>query len=458
MPLVRMANANYIDGTVGAWEACAPSACARPQEQVRRHTTRSAPGTKHKVMLWENATMASGHRKVLFFSAAVFMATAPALAFAADAATGENAETQQVQNLPAIVVTAAEQRSITDRVIASGTVQAVEEVYVTPLVEGLSIRTLAADVGDHVEADGTLATLNQDALLLQKSQTEASLAKARAALAQIQAQLVEAKANSDEAVRVRERAQRLVKSGSQSQANADQAIAAADAALARVNSAEQAIAVSEADIKVAETQIDDIDLKLARTAVKSPVAGVVSARTAKIGAIATGAASPLFTVIRDGEIELKADVSEDAILKLTPGLKATVTLAGGAAKLTGAIRLVEPTLDPQSRLGRVYIKFDEPGKARAGMFASAEITVDEKQGIVLPLSAITTAEGKTVARRVDGGVVKLVPVETGIQDGQVIEIVSGLSAGDEVVAKAGAYVRDGDRINPVHGEQASATK
>jgi len=393
-----------------------------------------------------------------FISAAVVMAVVQTSAFAADAATGSVDGAQQVQNLPAIVVTAAEQRSLVDRVIATGTIQAVEEVYVTPLVEGLSIRTLEADVGDRVAADGTLATLNDDALLLQKSQTEASLAKARAGLEQIKAQLVEAKANADEAVRARDRAQRLVKSGSQSQAGADQAIAAADAALARVNSAEQAVAVAEADINVAQSQIDDIDLRLARTAVKSPVAGVVSARTAKIGAIASGSASPLFTVIRDGAIELKADVSEDTILKLKPGLKAKVSLAGGAATLTGTIRLVEPTLDPQSRLGRVYIGFDEPERARAGMFASADIVVEEKQGIVLPLSAVTTADGKTVARKVENGVVRLVPVETGIQDGQGIEIVSGLAAGDEVVAKAGAYVRDGDRINPVKGEQASATK
>lgn len=401
--------------------------------------------------------MASGRRKVLSFSVATFLTVTPLFALAADPAEGE-ADKQQAQNLPAIVVTAAETRTLVDRVVATGSVQAVEDVYVTPLVDGLSIRTLAADVGDRVEAGGTLATLNDDALVLQKSQTEASLAKANAALAQIEAQLVEAKANADEAVRVRDRAQRLVKSGAQSQAAADQAVAAADAALARVNSAEQAIAVSQADIKVAQSQIDDIDLKLARTAVKSPVAGIVSARTAKIGAIASGAAAPLFTVIRDGEIELKADVSEDGILKLAPDQKATVTLAGGAATLTGTIRLVEPTLDPQSRLGRVYIRFDEPGKARAGMFASAQIVVEEKEGVVLPLSAVTTAGGKTVARKVEGGVVKLVPVETGIQDGQVIEIVSGLAAGDEVVAKAGAYVREGDRINPVHAVQASATK
>lgn len=402
--------------------------------------------------------MAFGHKKVFYLSVAAFMTVNPVLALAADAATGEPAPTEQVENLPAIVVIAAETRTLTDRVIATGSVQAVDEVYVTPLVDGLSIRSLAADVGDTVEANGTLATLNDDALVLERSQTEASLAKAKAALEQIKAQLVEAKANADDAVRTRDRALKMVKSGSQSQATADQAVAAADAALARVNSAEQAIAVSEADIKVAEAQIADIDLRLARTAVKSPVAGVVSVRTAKVGAIASGAGAPLFTIIENGEIELKADVSEDGILKLAPGQKVKITLAGGAATLTGTIRLVEPTLDPQSRLGKVYIRFDEPGKARAGMFASAEITVAEKDGLVLPLSAVTTSDGKTVARKVADGVVKLVPVTTGIQDGQVIEIVSGLAAGDEVVAKAGAYVRDGDRVNPVKAEQASATK
>src|SRR5690606_26992762 len=107
-------------------------------------------------------------------------------------------------------------------------------------------------------------------------------------------------------------------------------------------------------------------------------------------------------------------------------------------------------------LGRVYIGFDQPERARAGMFASAEIVTEEKEGIVLPLSAVTTARGETVVRKVEDGVVRLVPVETGIQDGQVIEIVSGLAVGEEVVAKAGAYVRDGDRVNPVHAEQAAA--
>lgn len=382
----------------------------------------------------------------------MLLSLTPLAVRAADTAAGEDT----AENLPAIVVAAATTRTVVDRVIATGTVEPVEEVSVAPLVEGLSIRTLEADIGDSVEAGATLATLNDDALLLQKSQLEAGLAKAQAGLAQTRAQLVEAQATAREAASARDRARSLAKSGTQSQAALDQAVATAEAALARVDSTEQAIAVAEADIRLAEAQIADVDLRLARTIVKSPVAGVVSTRSARIGAIASGAGTPLFTIIRDGALELEADVAEDMILKLAPGQKAKITLAGGAARLSGAIRLVAPTLDAQSRLGRVHIRLDEPARARAGMFASAEIIAEEHEGIVLPLSAVTTARGETLVRQVVDGVVRLIPVETGIQDGQVIEIVSGLAAGDEVVAKAGAYVRDGDRINPVRPEQAAA--
>ncbi|QRM56498.1 efflux RND transporter periplasmic adaptor subunit [Sinorhizobium sp. BG8] len=398
--------------------------------------------------------MARGYTNALRLSVALLLATTPAASFAADAVASVN-DTDQVENLPAIVVTEAKKQKIVDRVIATGTIQPVQEIYVAPLVEGLSIRTLEADVGDKVEAGDVLATLNDDALVLEKSHLEATLARANASQAQIEAQLVETQRNAEEAIRVRDRTVKLAKSGSQSQAAADEATTAAAASEARVSWAERAVSVSQADIKMVEAQIADIELKLKRTAVKTPVAGVISARTAKVGAIAAGNAEPMFSLIRDGEIELKADVSEEYIQKLAPGQKATVTLTGGHTKLAGSIRLIEPTLDAQTRLGRVFIRIEQPEKARAGMFASAEIIAEEKDGLVLPLSAVTTSRSQTVARRVKDGVVEMVKVETGIQDGEVIEIVDGLAAGDEVVAKAGAYVRDGDRIKPVKAASAA---
>jgi HlyD family secretion protein len=247
--------------------------------------------------------------------AGLFVALAASTAPAQEAA--QPAAVQKDIKLPSIIVTEAVKKPVVDRVIATGTVKPIEEVYVQPLVDGLSIKSLAADVGDEVKADGVLATLNDDALLLQKSQYEANKAKAEAGVAQYQAQVIEAEANLADATRQRDRTQRLSQSGTSTQSQVEQAQALVEVSQARLNAAKQAVSVGQSDIKVVDAQIDDVNLRLARTAVKTPVAGVVSARSAKVGAIASGqAASPLFTIIKDGAIELVADLSETDIQKI----------------------------------------------------------------------------------------------------------------------------------------------
>ncbi|PZM14003.1 efflux RND transporter periplasmic adaptor subunit [Rhizobium tubonense] len=359
------------------------------------------------------------------------------------------------QNLPAIVVTDATERTLIDKVVATGTVKAVEEVYIQPLVDGLSIKTLNADVGDKVTANSTLATLSDDALVLQKGQMQATEAKAEATIAQLHAQLIEAQANDAEAEQQRARAVAMGEKGTVSTSTVEQATASAAANRARVTSAEQAITVAEADLKVVGSQIADIDLKLARTGVKTTVGGTVASRNARVGAIANGSGDPLFTIIRDGEVELVVDVSESDITKIAAGQKAVISLSGSREKLTGSVRLVSPIVDAVTRLGAVHISIDDDAKARAGMYGSAEIVVRQTQGIALPLTAVISDEDGSSARKVEDGVVKFVNVETGIQDGAYIEILKGLKAGEQVVAKAGAYVRDGDRITPVRDAPAA---
>jgi len=362
----------------------------------------------------------------------------------------EPATTTPKQNLPAIVVTQAQTRKLIDKVVATGTVKAVEEVYIQPQVDGLSVRSLNADVGDKVAADGTLATLNDDALILQKSQMAATRAKGQATLAQLRAQLTEAHANADESELARVRAVAMGAKGTVSTSSVEQANATAAANKARVASAEQAIAVAEADLKVIDSQIADTDLKLARTGIKTPVAGTVASRNARVGAIANGSNDPLFTIIRDSKLELVVDISESDITKITLGQKAMMSLSGSREKLSGSVRLVAPIVDPVTRLGAVHISIDDGDKARAGMYGSAEIIIRETQGVSLPLTAVNSDENGSSARKVENNVVKFIKVETGIQDGAYVEIVKGLQAGEEVVAKAGAYVRDGDHITPMH--------
>lgn len=359
------------------------------------------------------------------------------------------ARPDQQRMLPPILVAEAVERRIGDYVLATGSIEAVEEIHVSPLVDGLSIRTLIADVGDRVEQGGTLAVLDDEALLLEKSQLEARLAKAEAALIQFQAQLVEAEANSEEATRVADRAERLSANKTVSRSEVDRLKALATASDARLRSAEQTLSIAAADIKLARAQLDDIDLRLARTAVKASVGGVISARNAKVGGVVAGSGLPLYTIIRDGLIEMKAEVAEANLIKLAVGQPATVKLAGSSTTVPGKIRMVRPTVDPQTRLGTVHITVADAAKARAGMYASATIIAEERQAVVLPRTSVTSAHGVSTVHKVENGVVRRVPVTVGIQDGPFVEILSGLEAGELAVAKAGAFVRDGDRITPV---------
>jgi HlyD family secretion protein len=390
---------------------------------------------------------------LLLALAATLAAPAAPLA-AADAAV---AAAPAAATAPAVTVVEAAPARLVDRVRASGLIGPVERVFVAPQIEGQAIETIEVEVGDWVEAGDVLARLSDAALRLQASQLDASRASAEATIAQSEAQVAEAEAVRDEAFRDRDRAVRLAETGATSEALADTARANAATAVARVNAAAQALNAARAQLNVVDAQIADVELQLRRTAVTAPVAGRVTERTATIGSIASMAGEPLFTLVRDGALELRAEVAEGDVLKLEPGQAARIGVVGAAAPIPGEIRLVEPTVDATSRLGRVRIAIDAPDLVRPGMFADAEILVRETEALAVPVSAVSGGPGEARALRVRDGVVEEAAVTTGVRDGGLVEIVEGLAAGDLVVAKAAAFVRAGDRITPVPAETAGVS-
>ncbi len=379
----------------------------------------------------------------LFLAAAILAATA----VRAESPVPESAAA--APGLPAISVTSAAPRDLSDRVIASGLVAPVEFVQVQPLISGQPIEDLLADVGDTVTKGQVLAVLSDTTLILQKTQNEAQRASASAAIAQGEASILEAQANADEAARAATRSAALKQQGNVSQAAFDQAQAASVTANARVQVAQQSLVAAQAQRTLVEAQLADIDLQLSRTQVVAPVAGEISSRNAQLGGIATAGGAPMFTLIRDGALELRADIAEADLVRLAAGQPATLKLAGTSERLTGKVRLVEPTIDDISRLGRARIAIDDPSQVRAGMFVQAEILVAERSTLAVPVSAIGASGAESTVMRVKEGMVEQVTVTTGIRQGSWVEIVAGLANGDTVVTKAGAFVRNGDKINPV---------
>ena len=352
-------------------------------------------------------------------------------------------------NLPAITVSTVGTRLMRDRVLASGFVGAVERVQVQPLIEGQPIEALLADIGDSVAKGQVLARLSVTTLDLQNAQFEASLAAARATVAQAEAQLLEAQASDDEAQRVFARTKALKERGNATQAATEQAEAGALSATARVLVARQSLAAAQAQVTLAEAQLANVELQRNRTDVTAPVAGKIVERNAQVGSIASAAGQPMFVLVKNSELELNAEVAEIDLMRLRPGQRALIRGVGTAEPLNGQIRLVEPLIDSATRMGKVRVWIEPGSQLVTGMFADAEILVTEHDATAVPVTAVGSFEGKTTVMRVAGGQVKRIPVTTGIRDGGWVEIVKGLAPGETVVTKAGAFVRDGDRINPV---------
>lgn len=367
---------------------------------------------------------------------------------ASSSAEAENAPPAPTR--PAISVVSVEKAVLRDRVRASGLVGAVERVLIQPQVEGQAIDDILAEVGDHVAAGQVLARLSDTALKLQKSQLTASRASALALIAQADAQLIEAQAAADEAQRNLNRAEQLRKQGNASQAATDQAATSATSANARVMVATQGAEAAKAQLELVDAQIENVELQLSRTEIRAPFAGEVVEKNATVGGIGSASGQPMFVLVRDGLLELSADLAEQDLPRVLTGLRVTLRAAGVSEPLTGTVRLVEPAIDTATRLGRARVTIDQADQVRTGMFLEAEIEVSEREVLAVPITALGTDDLGTFIMVIDDeGVVHRTPVVSGIRDGGQVELQTGAEAGMKVVAKAASFVRDGDLVNPV---------
>jgi Cu/Ag efflux pump CusA len=165
---------------------------------------------------------------------------------------------------------------------------AAEEVLVNTRVNGYAIESIKVEIGDSVEAGSELATLDDSAPTAQLAQAEAELVRATAAIGQARSQIDAATANMRETDATLKRNERLRQSGNISESTLDQAKSAASSARANVASARDGLNVANAQRTSAESQRDLARLTLARTRITAPVAGIISARNAQLGEIASG--------------------------------------------------------------------------------------------------------------------------------------------------------------------------
>jgi HlyD family secretion protein len=350
---------------------------------------------------------------------------------------------------PSVTVAVAERSEVVGRISISGTLVPREEVLVNPQINGYVIETINVDVGDQIHAGMLLATLNDSSLAANLTQAEAELLRMTAAVRQAQSQIDSAKAGMVEAESALDRTQKLASSGNISRATLEQARAAALSARAGVASAEDGLEVARAQVVQATSQRDLAAINLSRSQIEAKVGGIISARNAQLGAIATAGPDPMFRIIRDGEIELEAEVIETALGAVKQDDRADVVIAGNGA-VVGRVRLISPTVDPTTRLGTVRIALEQHASLRTGGFASGWVITDRRIATTVPATAVLTDQSGAHVQAVQNGRVEHRVVRPGLltHDGRR-EILQGLEPGETVVARAGAFFRDGDQITPV---------
>jgi RND family efflux transporter MFP subunit len=315
-------------------------------------------------------------------------------------------------------------------VAANGNVTAWQEAVIGTEAQGLRLTEVLVQVGDRVKRGQVLARLQSDT-------TGAEVAASRANLAESEAALAEAQANA-------ERARQLQQSGAISPQQIQQYLTGEVTARARM--------------AALKARLNADELRLGQTRIVAPDDGVISARTATVGAIASPG-QELFRLIRKERLEWRAEVPASDLARLKPGMPVAVTPAGGKP-VAGKLRTVAPTVDPSTRNGLVYVDLAQPGDAKAGMFARGEFELGRTQGLTLPQTAVLLREGFTYVFRVGpDNKAQQTKVAVGRRLGEQIEITGGLAADARVVAQGGGFLADGDVVRVVApAAAASAAK
>ena len=349
---------------------------------------------------------------------------------------------------PAVSVSTAFQKEVVESVTVTGTLVPRNEVMVGPEIEGLRITEILFEEGDKVKKGDVLARLSREQLDALLAQSDAGLARADAAIAQSQSQIAQIEANVTFTTTDLERTRTLVQQSAASQAQLDQKLNLANAAKSQLQAAKDATRVAQADKANLEAQRRELLVRIARTEVKAPADGLISRRSAKLGAMATAAGEPLFRIIQDGAIELEAEVQETRLPLLKTGQAVTIQLASGQT-ISGSLRLIAPEVNQTTRLGRLRIALSAKADNWIGTFARGQIEIRRSQSILVPSSSVLYPNGTASVQTLDGNRIVERKVELGITTGSFIEIRSGLADQTRVITRAGAFLRDGDLITPV---------
>jgi len=311
-----------------------------------------------------------------------------------------------------------EVRVWSERVTASGSVTAWQEAIIGAEIGGLRLADVLVNVGDRVKKGELLARFADEMVLNGIHQQEAAVD--------------EAKAKFSDADLKAQRAKKLNESGVMSLQDRQQIETAAKSA--------------EAQVKTAEAKLEAEKIKMGYTRVRAIDDGVISSRTATVGAVSqTG--SELFRLIRRNKLEWRAELPEQQLQRVKVGQTVIFHPANEQQSVHGVVVRIAPMLDAQSRNGTAYVELPADKFMRAGMFVQGEFVLGKSDALTLPQSSVIMRDGYAYVFRLGkDNHVEQVKVVTGRMRGERVEITGGIDANAQIVGLGAGFLMDGDAV------------
>lgn len=385
-------------------------------------------------MFWTNAKRAG--------------ATGVTVLLAAAAMTGCGGEKQaprKAQPLPAVsakVVKLAEEAA-PEIYEATGTVKARVASVLAARVMGY-IREVRVQAGDTVQPGQVVAVIEAREIDSGLKQAEAARDEARNALPEVENAIAAAKAQLELAEATHRRMKSLYEQKSITQQEFDEAEARLRMARANYEMAQAKRAQLEQKIRQAESAVAQAAAMKGYTEITAPFRGIVVERKAEPGMLAAPG-MPVAVVEQAAGYRLEAAVEESRVKAIRPGMAVEVVIDALGQAMQGRVEEIVPALDPGSRSFTVKIGLPG-GMLRSGMFGRARFAMGERKALLVPASAIVRQGQVEQVYVVEDGVAKARLVTTGAVHGDRVEALTGLRAGDAVVAPVPASLRDGSRV------------
>jgi RND family efflux transporter MFP subunit len=325
---------------------------------------------------------------------------------------------------------------------ATGTVRARTTATISSKVMGY-VQQVSAQVGDHVAEGQPLITLDPRDLDAAQRQAEAGRAAVESGIPELENAVAAAKANLDLAQSTFKRMEELAAKKSISSQEFDEASARLKAAQANYDMARSRRTQLNSRMAQAEQEIRTAGIMRDYAKLSAPFSGVVISRTVEPGNLAAPGA-PLLTIERDGLYRLEASVDESKLASVRVGEAVEAVIED--RKVSARVSEIVPSVDAASRTYTVKLDLPAMPQLRTGMFGRASFPLAAQPVVVAPLAALISNGQLESVYVVENGVAHTRLVSTGRRSGDMVEILSGLNAGEKVVRLLAPGLQDGARV------------